>query len=119
MSSYLTAPPALQAFLLPYCTMIGLPLFAEVAHISIVTCALSFLLQKISSIMCPILFPATYPKLQAKKDDWVSFDFIWNHANRENGLDVLLISRACLLSGSTRRSLPPSYADRSRTNSTL
>ena len=75
MSSYeqlLTAPPALIAFVLPYAQAIGLPHLAEVAHIAIFSFLVSIALQRLSSVLCPRLFPGTYPKIRAKSDDWVS-----------------------------------------------
>lgn len=50
----------------------GLPKLASVAHIAVATCVSSFALQKLSSVVCPVLFPKTYPprSLQRKRDDW-------------------------------------------------
>lgn len=49
---------------------IGLPALASVAHIAIVSCAVSFLLQRLSHFLCPILFPKYYPTLKPKQHDW-------------------------------------------------
>ncbi|KAM0754991.1 hypothetical protein T439DRAFT_284475 [Meredithblackwellia eburnea MCA 4105] len=70
------ASPALEAPVwfekagAPIFSAIKLPLAAQVAHIAVVSCALSFLIQTLSSILSPRLFPKYYPTLKHKRDDW-------------------------------------------------
>lgn len=66
----LEGPAWLEPTLLPFFSSIGLPKLAGLAHISLASCVASFTLQWLSSVISPVLFPKTYPKLKAKANDW-------------------------------------------------
>lgn len=64
------APAWLESALIGPCEAIGLPHLAQVFHIAFLACAGSFLLQRLSHIISPLLFPKTYPKIVSKQHDW-------------------------------------------------
>ena len=63
-------PAWLEHALLPPLSAVGLPKLAGVAHITLAACLASFAVQRLSSVLSPRLFPRTYPKINAKQDDW-------------------------------------------------
>lgn len=64
------APAWLESALTGPCEAIGLPHLAQVFHIAFLACGASFLLQRLSHIISPVLFPQSYPKLVSKQHDW-------------------------------------------------
>lgn len=69
-SPSLAAPAWLESLVTPFCTSIGFNQLPGVLHIALFACAASFSLQFLSRVVCPVLFPQTYPKLKVKQDDW-------------------------------------------------
>lgn len=69
-SPRLEAPAWFESAATPFARAIGLPALAQVLHIAIFTCLVSFGLQYLSSVLSPKLFPKYYPTLKAKRDDW-------------------------------------------------
>jgi hypothetical protein len=69
-SDVFAAPLWLSDALTGPAAAVGLPQFAQVAHITFLTCLASFTLQRISHTFCPKLFPKYYPTLKPKQDDW-------------------------------------------------
>ncbi|SCV67662.1 BQ2448_5273 [Microbotryum intermedium] len=69
-SASLQGPAWLEKGFAPLAHVIGVPKWAGVVHLTILSCAASFLLQRISHVLSPHLFPNTYPKIKRKQDDW-------------------------------------------------
>ncbi|SCZ93543.1 BZ3500_MvSof-1268-A1-R1_Chr6-3g08728 [Microbotryum saponariae] len=69
-SASVQGPAGLEKAFQPVANALGVPKWAGLVHLSILSCAASFLLQRISHVLGPHLFPNTYPKIKRKQDDW-------------------------------------------------
>ncbi|GAA5839054.1 hypothetical protein JCM3766R1_004567 [Sporobolomyces carnicolor] len=69
-SPALVAPDWIRPYAQPFADTIGLPKLGPTLHLAIYSCAASFALQKLSSILSPIVASKHYPKIKRKQDDW-------------------------------------------------
>lgn len=69
-SRALDSYPGFVALAKPLGDRLGFTALPEVAHLTVFACAASFVAQKLSAIISPLIFRSYYPTNRVKKNDW-------------------------------------------------